>query len=170
MIRRTGHIETERVFKEHYREFCLLSYSYVLCMDQAEDIVQDVFLKIMTRKDSVEILNLKAYIWNSVKNTSLKSLERSKRMEPILKDVLALPEFEEVEVDDRQLHQKLQGALDKLPPQCKNVFELCAVDGQKYDYAAGHLGISKNTVKTQMKKAYKILRGALAVCLPLIIG
>ena len=91
-------------------------------------------------------------------------------MEPILKDVLALPHIEETEIEDRQLGQKLQQALDKLPQQCKNVFELCAIDGQKYDYAANHLGISKNTVKTQMKKAYKILRGNLAMlCLFLMI-
>jgi len=132
-------------------------------MDQAQDVVQDVFLGILTRKDTSEILNLRGYIWNTVKNASLKSLERSKKMEPILKDVLALPHIVETEVEDRQLGQKLQQAMDKLPQQCKNVFELCAIEGQKYDYAASHLGISKNTVKTQMKKAYKILRGALAI-------
>src|SRR5690606_30649201 len=102
-------------------------------------------------------------IWNSVKNASLKSLERSKKLEPILKDVLALPLLEENEIEDHQLGRKLQLAMDKLPQQCKNVFELCAIDGQKYDYAADQLGISKNTVKTQMKKAYRILRGSLAM-------
>ncbi|HUH46525.1 MAG TPA: sigma-70 family RNA polymerase sigma factor, partial [Arenibacter sp.] len=150
--------------KEHYREFCLLSYSYLSCMDRAQDIVQDVFLAILNRKDASEILNLKGYIWNSVKNASLKSLERIKKMEPILKDVLALPHLEETEVEDLQLGQKLQLAMDKLPLQCKKVFELCALEGQKYDYAAAQLGISKNTVKTQMKKAYRILRGALVIC------
>lgn len=117
MIRRTRQAETEMVFKEHYREFCLLSYSYVSCMDQAQDIVQDVFLIILTRQDTSEILNLKGYIWNSVKNASFKSLERSKKMEPILKDVLALPHIEETEIEDCQLGQKLQQALDKLPQQ-----------------------------------------------------
>lgn len=169
MIKGDRQTEIEIVFRENYREFCLLSYSYITCMDQAQDIVQEVFLKILTRKDASEILNLKAYIWNSIKNTSLKNLEHSKKMEPIRSDILKLPPIEENEVEDRQLGQKLQQAMDKLPLQCKNVFEICAIDGQKYDYAADHLGISKNTVKTQMKKAYRILRGTLAIiCLLLM--
>jgi len=139
-------------------------------MDQAQDIVQEVFLKILTRKDTSEILNLKAYVWNSIKNTSLKSLERSKKTEPIINDSLISVPTEETEVEDSHLDQKLRQAMDKLPLQCKNVFELCAIDGQKYEYAANHLGISKNTVKTQMKKAYRILRGTLAMtCLLLIL-
>jgi RNA polymerase sigma-70 factor (ECF subfamily) len=52
----------------------------------------------------------------------------------------------------------LQQSINNLPLGCKNVFELCALDGYKYSSAADHLGISVNTVKTQMKKAYKILR------------
>ncbi|PXX23720.1 RNA polymerase sigma factor [Arenibacter sp. ARW7G5Y1] len=163
MTRKSRQSEIERIFKEHYREFCLLSYCYVSCMDQAQDIVQDVFLAILTRKDTSEMLNFKGYIWISVKNASIKSLERSIKMKPILKDVLALPYLEETEIENRQLGQKLQQALDKLPHQCKNVFELCVIDGQKYDYAANHLGISKNTVKTHVKKAYKVLRDSLIV-------
>src|SRR5690554_2812186 len=98
MTKRTGQTEIEIVFRKHYREFCLLSYSYVSHMDQAQDIVQEVFLKILTRKNASEILNLKAYIWNSVKNTSLKSLERSKKTEPIIHDIMISVPSEETEV------------------------------------------------------------------------
>ena len=64
-------------------------------------------------------------------------------------------------LDDRpneDLGPKLRSAIDKLPGQCKTVFELCALDGKKYQTAANSLGISVNTVKTQMKKAYRTLR------------
>lgn len=169
MTKGTGIMETEMLFRNHYREFCLLSYSYVSCMDRAEDIVQDVFLVILTRKDPSQIIDLKAYIWRSVKNASLKSLERTRKMEPIMNDILA-PVHTENEIEDRQLSQKLQQAMDKLPLQCKNVFKICAIDGQKYDYAADHLGISKNTVKTQMKKAYRILRSSLVIVVLMYSG
>ncbi len=150
----------ELVFKEHYREFCLLSYSYVTCMDQAQDIVQDVFVKMLMKGKVSDIANLKAYIGKSVKNTSLKYLSRTKKLESVEQKRLII--VEEDEIRNNEFDFKLWNAMDKLPPRCKNVFELCVVDGLKYDSAADSLGISVNTVKTQMKKAYKILRHNLA--------
>lgn len=147
------------VFKKHYREFCLLSYSYVSCSDLAQDIVQDIFVKILVDKKASEISNLNGYIWKSVKYASLKHVKRSKKLTPINENTLVftLPEEKEERVE-YDLGPKLRSAMDKLPEQCKNVFELCALDGQKYQTTANSLGISVNTVKTQMKKAYRILR------------
>ena len=146
------------VFRNHYREFCLLSHSYVSCPDLAQDIVQDIFVKILRNDEATEISNLKGYIWNSVKYASLKQIKRSKELIPLHENT---PDFtlpEEAERLNADLGPKLRLAIDKLPGQCKTVFELCALDGQKYRTAANSLGISVNTVKTQMKKAYRILR------------
>ena len=52
----------------------------------------------------------------------------------------------------------LHESINNLPIGCKSILELYAFDGHKYKSAANHLGISMNTVKTQIKKAYKILR------------
>src|SRR5680860_423954 len=149
----------EIVFRKHYREFCLLSYSYVSCSCLAQDIVQDIFFKILVDKKASEISNLNGYIWKSVKYASLKHVKRSKKLIPIHENapVFTLPEEKEERVE-HDLGPKLRSAMDKLPGQCKTVFELCALDGQKYRTAANSLGISVNTVKTNMKKAYRILR------------
>lgn len=152
--------EIESVFKENYREFCLLSYNYVACMDLAQDIVQDVFVKILMKDKVSNIVNLKAYIWRSVKNNSLKHVVRSKKMESIEQSKLVLVEKDETR--NKELDFKLQKAMDQLPPKCRNVFELCVIDDHKYNSAADSLGITVNTVKTHIKKAYKILRYALA--------
>lgn len=150
----------ELVFKEHYREFCLLSYSYVGCMDQAQDIVQDVFLKILMKGKVFNIVNLKAYVWKSIKNSSLKHMARTKKLLPL--EEIRMVIVEEDSSNNKELDFKIRNAMDKLPPQCKNVFELCVVDGHKYDSAADSLGVSVNTIKSQMKKAYRILRFNLA--------
>ena len=159
MIQRELLKEIEVVFEKHYHEFCLLSYSYTGCQSKAQDIVQDVFVKILLKEDSVKIVNLKAYIWISVKNTSLKGLRNSGKTESL--DKLESLMEEESEVND-ELDSRLRSAMDKLPPKCRSVFELCVVEGYRYATAADSLGISINTVKTQMNKAYKILRSDLA--------
>lgn len=147
----------EIVFRRHYREFCLLSYGYVSCSDLAQDIVQDIFVNILMDKKSVEISNLKGYIWKSVKYASLKQIKLSKKLVPLEENIPVLTFLAE-ERSNQDLGPKLQSAINKLPKQCKIVFELCALEGQKYQRAANTLGISVNTVKTHMKKAYRILR------------
>ncbi|MCK0136062.1 sigma-70 family RNA polymerase sigma factor [Arenibacter sp. S6351L] len=155
---KTIHHRIEIVYKKHYREFCLLSNSYVSSSDLARDIVQDVFIEILMNPKSTEISNLKGYIWNSVKYASIKQIKETKRLTPIYENILVEDLFEDEPRKDVDLGPNLRSAMDKLPEQCKNVFELCALDGQKYQSAADSLGISVNTVKTQMKKAYRILR------------
>ena len=150
----------ERIFKDHYQEFCLLSCSYVSCMDQAQDIVQEVFVRLLIKDEVSPILNLKGYIWKSVKNNSLKQLGKSRRLDSIDKKKLVI--IEEVENENRELDFKIKKALNQLPPQCKIIFELCTLDGYKYQAAADSLGISINTVKTQMKKAYRVMRNNLS--------
>ena len=151
----------EHLFKKHYRVYCLLSYSYVSQWDIAEDIVQDVFVKLLTKHKTTKILNINAYIYKSIKNSSLKYIERTIKLESIDKKSWNIPQPEGVQMENNNRIAILHESIKKLPLGCKNVFELCALDGHKYTSAANHLGISVNTVKTQMKKAYKILRSDL---------
>jgi RNA polymerase sigma-70 factor (ECF subfamily) len=148
----------EQLFKKNYRVYCLLSYSYVSQWDIAEDIVQDVFVKLLTKKDITILLNINAYVWKAIKNNSIKYISRTKKIESLDETCLSIPLPEEPLIEETNKATILQESINNLPPGCKSVFELCAMDGHKYNSAADHLGISVNTVKTQMKKAYKILR------------
>lgn len=148
----------EQLFKKNYRVYCLLSYSYVSQWDIAEDIVQDVFVKLLTKKDSTLFLNINAYVWRAIKNNSVKYITRTKKLETLDENCLFIPFHDEPVNEEINRASILQKSINNLPLGCKNVFELCALDGLKYNSAANHLGISVNTVKTQMKKAYKILR------------
>lgn len=149
----------ETMFMKHYKEWCLLSYSYIENMSEAEDMVQDVFVNILNRKQKNEIINLKSYISTAVRNTSLKKISRTKKLEKIKDYSLAalLPSHEE-HLINLENKTKVQEAIGILPKQSKKVFELCVLEGVKYQNAADLLGISINTVKFHLKKSFKILR------------
>lgn len=149
----------EAMFLKHYKEWCLLSYSYTRNMAESEDVVQDVFIKILNRKQQNEIKDLKNYISISVRNTTLKKIQRTKRLEEINDDILpsSAPSYEEYLIDVEN-KAKVQEAVEVLPIKSKKVFELCVLEGIKYQSAAEVLGISINTVKFHLKKAFKILR------------
>jgi RNA polymerase sigma factor (sigma-70 family) len=149
------------LFLKHYREWCLVSYSYIENMDEAEDIVQDVLEKILCQvDDSNKILNLKSYIFISIKNNSLKRLKKTKKQTKILENDIFEPSHEENLINSEKNVYVLE-MLSTLPDQSKRVFELCVIEGLKYEETAETLNISINTVKYHLKKGYKTLRSVL---------
>ncbi|WJS93862.1 sigma-70 family RNA polymerase sigma factor [Flavobacterium johnsoniae] len=151
----------EYLFHAHYREWCLVSFSYLEDMDEAEDVVQDVVEKVLTQlNNSNEILNLKSYIFIAVKNNSIKRLKKSKRTSTILdNDIFEVSHEENLINYERNTY--ILDMVDTLPDQSKRVFELCVIEGLKYETAAETLNISINTVKYHLKKSYKTLRSVL---------
>ena len=78
-------------------------------------------------------------------------------------DVAAIQEEAEEELVDNfeELYGQLQDIIDTLPPKCKEIFILGCVEGYSYKEVAGQLGVSVNTVKTQIKVAYKKIKSEL---------
>lgn len=153
--------EIESIFLRHYREWCLLSYSYLGSMDEAEDIVQDIFVNVLLKKQETKILNLKGYISTAVKNASLKRIRRTRHIDRGTENNREFSASHEEQMIDLENRIKVQRAIASLPEKRKKVFELCVLDGCKYEKAAVSLGISVNTVKFHLKKAYKDLRVSL---------
>ena len=71
-------------------------------------------------------------------------------------------EAEEELVDNfEELYGRLQDIIDTLPPKCKEIFILGCVEGYSYKEVATQLAVSVNTVKTQIKVAYKKIKSEL---------
>lgn len=70
-------------------------------------------------------------------------------------EYLEQSEFSEEELSGLQ---KVEQAIEELPSQCKSVFLMSLVDEKSYKQIADELGISLNTVKTHISKAYRLIR------------
>jgi RNA polymerase sigma-70 factor (ECF subfamily) len=80
-------------------------------------------------------------------------------LEAIDGDYLLSPyQTPEEKVLSAELISKIEAAIQKLPPQCKQVFTLIKVDGIRYKDAAQILNISLKTVEAQMAIAIKRIR------------
>jgi RNA polymerase sigma-70 factor (ECF subfamily) len=151
-------IKLEKIFLEHYDQWCLLSYSYLQNKIEAEEVVQDVCVRTLLRKKNTEILNLTAYISIAVKNRSLKKIKEKKRFGQInnFDSFQAIPLEEDLNLNEKKLF--LKKVVKTLPDSTQKVFRLCILEEQKYKNVADTLGISVNTVKYHIKKAYKVIR------------
>lgn len=154
------------LFTAYFSDMVLYANHYIKDQAAAEDIVQDFFITLWFEKKFFNIESgLEGYLYRSLHNTCLNHLRNEQRkqekllhmpMEKNSSPTLTI-ELEDKEREYKQLYQ----ALHKLPEQCKQVFTLCCLQDMKYQEAADYLGISINTVRTQMGRAYKILRNSL---------
>lgn len=148
-------------FKANYHTACLVANRYVHDNQEAEDVVQDVFIRIWEKRDELNIhTNLKHYLLNSVRNTSINYIQRKKGLSVDLEigDTQHLKDENDSEFLNEEFASKIDRAIENLPPRCKRIFLLAFVDNLTYQEIADTLGLSKNTVKTQMGIAYKLLR------------
>ncbi|MDO5979782.1 RNA polymerase sigma factor [Flavivirga spongiicola] len=153
----------EEIFRKNYKELCILSYYYLKDINEAKDVVQDVFVKIIEQNKLKELKNSESYFKTAVRNTSLKRIQKRKKTDTLSNHNLFYNPANTEEQEAIALKNKIElyKQIDLLPEQCKNVFLLCVLNDLKYKEAAEVLKISINTVKTQMKKAFKILRSSL---------
>lgn len=165
-MRRGDPAAFDAVFRQWYEPLC--GYAARLTdgdVDEAEDLVQQVFVKIWEQRERLDIAwSLKAYLYKTVHNAALNRLRAAKTRSKYLETNASQLENANVQPEEsaRELDERLQKALDLLPPQCRLVFELSRFEELKYREIADQLGISIKTVETQMGKALRILRLQLA--------
>lgn len=159
-------IEFETLYKTHYNKLRNTAHNIISDKDSAHDVVQEVFLKLWHRKEGLHnIVNQKAYLLKSVINTSLLYLESNKKLvhlDKIKELSLGNPT---TSLDQKELENKIEKALERLPPKCKTIFVLSRFEELKYKEIAEYLGISVNTVENQMSIALKRLREELSIYL-----
>jgi RNA polymerase sigma-70 factor (ECF subfamily) len=150
-------------FDSHVERLYLYAMGFVKRREDAEDIVQEVFITLWEKRASVTCDgSLHAYLTRAVRNACIDHemharVERRYRAEMIA----TRQEAEDDDDNHESLYLRLHAALDTLPPRCREIFTLGCVDGMSYKEVAAATGTSVNTVKTQIKIAYKKLQAEL---------
>ena len=150
----------------------LLHFATVLTRsaELAEEIVEDTFVKLWSKREEIRnITNLNVYLYVAVKNRSLNAIARKAR------ELIHIP-FDHLEIDIGQettdpysllitseMMQRMQQAVEALPPRCKMIFKLIRQDGLSYKEVADILNISVNTIDVQMAIAVKKICTSLQV-------
>ena len=141
--------------------------------EEAEDVVQDVFVELWRRKDSIEIGDqIQAFLYRAVYTRALNVLKHRNveggycaAMEEInqRRAEFYQPDNNEVirRIEDRELRKEICNAINELPDKCKEVFKLSYLHEMKNKEIADVLGISLRTVEAHMYKALKYLRSRL---------
>jgi RNA polymerase sigma-70 factor (ECF subfamily) len=152
---------------------CGYAKKYLSDLDQAEEIVQDIFFNFWSKRHNLQIsTSLEAYLFRSVRNSCLNFLKHLKVREQYKLANEQSIKNEEKNVQDQvialELQDKIDTCVEQLPPERKKIFKMSRYEGFKYREIADELGISIKTVEVQMGKALKFMREQLVDFLPVI--
>ncbi|MBC8321313.1 MAG: RNA polymerase sigma-70 factor [Bacteroidetes bacterium] len=161
----------EEVYREYYIPLCYYCVKYVEKIEDSEEIVQDLFLRLWEKHKELEInSSLKAYLYRAIQNYALNFLNKKKTQEKyiLFQGRLLNDAFDNgvLKLEEEELHTILKHAILRLPEKRRRIFELSRFDGLQYGTIAGQLSISVKTVEAQMTKALKYLRVVLKDYIP----
>lgn len=156
------------LFREYYDPLSKYAYSLVTDHDAAEDIVQEMFVRIWEKHQAIiQSPQVRAYLYRAVRNTCFNYLGAQKKR-PVSSlsdtelgegDSIAWSVEEEPDEDDiPNYREMLQKGIEQLPEKCKEVFLLSRSGNLSNQEIADNLGISIKTVNNQTWKAMKLLK------------
>ena len=172
----------EEIYLRYFPRLLRFAREYVLTEEDAENIIQDVFMILWERRSDLKIhISLTSYLFVLIKNRCIDYLRREKQAETGRKKMqdrfdmerqmklYSLEALDPVFFTDSNIEGIITRAVDSLPPRCREIFILSKINGKKYKEIADELSISVSTVENQMRIALRKLREQLKDYLPLFL-
>jgi len=145
------------VFNQYYRLLGAHILRITKSQEIAEEVVQDVFLKIwMSRETLSSIQDFRAYLYVVSRNHALNCLKKVAR-EGIVQGQTNWVDLENrpfpEETGELDYYSLIDEAIDSLPPQQQKVYLLSRHEHLRYHEIASHLNLSRETVKKYLQIA-----------------
>ena len=157
----------EKAFQKLFDIYAGNIYAYSKSMlkskEYAEEIVQDVFMRVWLHRDQINPdLSFKSYIFTIARNLTFNFLNKAVHDKKLKEEIFYKSQISHNSTENLLLDADYEilkkQAIDQLPPKRKQIFEMSRHEGKSYEEISKELGISVSTVKTQMSKALESIR------------
>lgn len=160
---RAGNVEAfEKVFFSFADRIYYFSYRYLRNQYDAEEVVQEVFVKLWENKENLnEELSLSGYIFTIARNTIFNQNRKKVNEQAYQEYVRTFLDNISSKTEDDLIYSDIKEIVDKviedLPPQRKLVYKMSREKGLSYKEIAQELDLSERTVEAHIRLALKTL-------------
>lgn len=163
----------EEVFQKHYNKLFNYACHYLIDQEIARDIIQETFMRLWENRANLHSSsNLNALLFKITHNNCLNYLKhltiQKKHSDSVRKNLIAyrlnyaaLKDETSEQIIYNELQDKVDKAIQQLPPKCKEIFVLSRTREYKHKEIAQQLNISVKTVENHIAEALRRIR----VCL-----
>lgn len=170
------------VYDLYFPKLLRFTQTYLIREEEAEHIVQDLFLYLWEHRDVLSTLrNINAYLFTLARHRCIDYLRKEMNREDnrgalsevenkeIQLKLYSLEMFDEDRLSDADIEELLHRAIDKLPERCREIFVMSRLQNLRYKEIAEKLHISPNTVENQIAIALRKLKDELKEYFPLFL-
>jgi RNA polymerase sigma factor (sigma-70 family) len=157
---RQDRVAQRKLYEQYAGKLHVVAMRYVKNREDAQDVLQDSFIKIFKYLDSFRFdCPFEAWMRRVVANTALKHLRDRPDLSNHVDAELASDEVEaaDLTISGFQFEQLLE-MIQKLPEGCRTIFNLYAIEGYQHNEIAKMLEISEGTSKSQYSRAKSLLQ------------
>jgi RNA polymerase sigma-70 factor, ECF subfamily len=155
-------------FYHLYERYCRRLYGFVLRYikqkEDAEEIVQEVFVKIWESRNKIDAYSsFESFLFTIAYNNTISMLRKRTNEKKYLEHLLALQHPDDLpdlidEIHFNELNDRIQLLLNELTPRQKEIYQMSREEGLSHDEIANKLDISVNTVKKHMVNTLAFLK------------
>ena len=158
-VERSETLEISVLYNHHHGWLLGVLQRRVGCFATAEDLTQDVFLRLLGKSRIPPLQEPRAYL-TQVANGLVVDRHRRIQVERAWRETLASqPESfhpaPEVELSLIDALTRIDALLEQMPSRARRIFLMSRLDGFAYADIARHLNVSLSTVQKDMTKALK---------------
>lgn len=156
-------LDFKQLYLDFYAALCYFAFKIVGDQEEAKDLVEDVFLKVLHHKPMAsKDENIRAYLYTAVKNSCLNHLKVSARVKErqwhYNANLISEEEGYDHELIQAEVLRAVIAVIDKLPGHTGKIIKMSYFESLKNEEIAVLLGISIQTVKNLKSKGLNSLR------------
>jgi len=168
-----NHTIFDYFFDKYYQGLCVYAYRMLKSNTEAEDLVQDFFVRILEHRTIISIeTSVKSYFIRSVHNRCLDNLAHQKvkiNHEQFRLKMMSEEDLQEYPLLDSELAKQIDNAIQNLPDTIRETFMLNRFENLSYQQIAKQENVSVKTIEYRISKALTILRKDLGDYLLLLL-
>ncbi len=161
----------EQLYSAYFLKLTRFAEALTGSRQEAENIVQNVFLDILERQHKIVISEtINVYLFRSVKSRCINFLISQARKgykeypladggtNEMIRKTAVSESFDELDTPEREIEKMIATALDSLPKKTREVFSMSRIEKMDHSQIAERLGISRSTVNNQIQRAMRKIR------------
>lgn len=147
------------LFRDYYDELVVHLTGKLRSRDQAMDVAQDTFLRLLTQESTSPITQPRAFLYKTAWHLTVDLFRKKKRQaeesleSEEIRDALTVSADQDAIVESKELVTLLYRAIQELPPKCRHVFLLHKFKERSHAEIAAQLGITTSMVEKHITKA-----------------
>lgn len=155
----------EAIYQNVFHQYALNIRNYILSKcgnnELAEDVVQDVFLKLWQKCTEIRFSTVKAFLYRSAENAMIDQFRHQKivlihqKKETISSKSAETPQYL---LEEKEFKAKLDAIINSMPEKSRVVFLMNRIEKLKYREIAERLGLSQKAVEKRMSIGLAIFR------------